>query len=186
MEKQPKTYKTELIIAIITGLTGIIVAAMSNWDKISKPNVVTKNDTVRIYTSPNNPGSSDIFFKDYHLFTQAADYADKMARQGWEIESLRYSKTDANTEDYVSLESERESLIKGHTYQIILFNSDPKKEFTIRLYPIDTTQKIDTILTTVELKVEFSLEKDIKAISFQIPEEKIETRYAYLIISKKS
>jgi hypothetical protein len=187
VDKQ-KTYKTELIIAVITGITGIIIAAMSNWDKIYKPTPIVGKDTPRIVNRPMQNEDTAQYFEDYYQVSEAANYAEHFAKEGWYIKNLNYSTIYGSRETLIILESEGETLKRGYTYKLLIFCRDSTKEFKVKLISADSARKeTPAFFIRYDIEYEFPLtDVDIGAIKFQIPDEKYTTRFVYLLVSKKT
>jgi len=110
-----------------------------------------------------------------------------MAKQGWDVERLQYSKIVESNKTLVYLASEGEILESGYTYEFLVFCRDPTKEIKVELSATDTAKHIEPFLIRQDITREFSLPNvDVNAILFQIPDEKFVTKFVFLIVSKKT
>jgi hypothetical protein len=164
MSPEGRSYKTEIILAIIAGLTAIIGAAIANWDKLKfdRNSDSTKSTTVKpIDSIPPDEFKYYLKSTGFNHFIESAKLLIPQTKDEWELVECTIFKLSKDSAKYIIC-----YLRPDYQYSLKFVDPDSTNIFRCVFYnvkdsvasidvkskdgvTIDTPTKIDGILISV-------------------------------------
>lgn len=178
MENPRKRHHTEIIIALITAVTGLSVALIANWDKIRQPEIEPQKEQKKDITA-----DAEKFLTEgtYSLIAQGYIEAKSKVKQGWEIEHFSFANFLRDTISHYHLE-----LIAGYTYEFQIFSLDSTCVANVFLRHADENLEDLKLTFEVETSMSVNLEDDIQSVFISIKGKKSVTPIGFIISSRKT
>ena len=178
IDKDTKSYKTELILALITAITAISVAVITNWDKIShksssnSDNQQQESQKIKYPNSYNFPGNKLII-----LSTATAQVKSEL---GWTVEVIEMANIQRDSIHIVKVDID-----KYHKYEIILYSEDSTSVFQGEFYNTYLENGADKVYIKNGMDFELLVpEENFNLLYINVENQKFATMFSLVIVSK--
>jgi hypothetical protein len=180
MVVESRSYKVEILLAIITALSAIIVAIVGNWDKIVQKAVEKQTNNSKPCPTGKPKYKYSVSSNQYNLFIDGALETNKLEKNGWDFEYYSIITLENDSSQQIKI-----NLLKGYTYSISMLTDNTNLLINLSFYNFSELVKAQPGLNHNTI-LEWSCHRDSNFILFSGTFKEPLVRFGVLILSRKT
>jgi hypothetical protein len=177
-EKVQKTYKTELLIAIITAITGVSIAIISNWEKFKYKEKSEKNFK-QVTDSLKAENKIQFDFPGHEIMHRTQEDAENKFKKGYDIDLIQMSDISP-----IGIHPFYFSFNSRTKYILSVSCDNPNAMFSVQLINSPTKDTTDTFNIKDAYEMEITPDRDFNAFYITLHEQEFPEKIAVIISSR--